>query len=209
MDVSKASLNENAGREREAGDQTATSKVYRIIRDMATAAGMGKGPKKLGSGPGRRRGRGAPQIESDEEDAGDGELAMVEVRNRVFAKGFTETQLMDTILEVSDASSVLWLLRRHANKSAPALSTVRAPRRPRSRRQQHPSSLRRRRRRRVASAACSVPFHCPCLSPVLLSGLVHAFISLHLALALYICFSFFRAAEPHLISLREARANER
>jgi DNA replication licensing factor MCM7 len=100
MDVSKASLNENAGRDAAGGDQTATSKIYRIIRDMATAAGMGRGGGRLGNGPGRR-GRRGMQVESSDEDENDGELTLLDVKARVFAKGFTESQVMETILDVS------------------------------------------------------------------------------------------------------------
>jgi DNA replication licensing factor MCM7 len=85
MDVSKASLYEHqAGRNGE--DQTDTSKIFRIIKEMAT------GPA--------RRGRSAEEDEGEEEDELE-ELTMTEVRSRVLAKGFTETQLMDTVLEVS------------------------------------------------------------------------------------------------------------
>lgn len=100
MDVSKASLNENAGRDAAGQDGTVTSKIYRIIRDMAKAAGLDNaGGSRLGNGPGRRRGRRG--MSSDEEDGNDGELAMLDIKARVFAKGFTESQLMETILDVS------------------------------------------------------------------------------------------------------------
>jgi len=81
MDVSKASLYEHqAGRNGE--DQTDTSKIFRIVKEMAT-------------GPGRRE-RSTDEDNADEME----ELTMTEVRSRVLAKGFTETQLMDTVLEV-------------------------------------------------------------------------------------------------------------
>ena len=110
MDVSKASLNENAAKDKEAGDQTSTSKIYRLIRDMATAAGLGKGGRRIGNGPGRRGRRGG-MVDSDEEDEEDGELAMVDVKARVFAKGFTETQVMETIIEYEN----LGVISRVAN----------------------------------------------------------------------------------------------
>ena len=88
MEASKASLYEHAGRERE-GDASDTSRIFRIIKDMAS-----------------RKEKERRQAEEDGEDVEDenedeGELSMNEVRARVVAKGFTETQLMDTILEVS------------------------------------------------------------------------------------------------------------
>lgn len=76
MDVSKASLYEHS-QQRNGEDQTSTSKIFRIIKDMAQRAAD----------------------EDDDEEMG--ELAMMDVRNRVIAKGFTEMQLMETILEVS------------------------------------------------------------------------------------------------------------
>ncbi|OCF40398.1 minichromosome maintenance protein 7 (cell division control protein 47) [Kwoniella heveanensis CBS 569] len=71
MDVSKASLYEHAASRGLGEDQTDTSKIFRIIKDMASASSAGA----------RRK------------------LGMVDVRSRVLAKGFTETQLMDTVLE--------------------------------------------------------------------------------------------------------------
>ncbi|EIW66034.1 hypothetical protein TREMEDRAFT_35470, partial [Tremella mesenterica DSM 1558] len=72
MDVCKASLYEHqVGKNGE--DQTDTSKIFRIVKDMAS---------------------GKSGLEQELE-----ELLMVDVRNRVLAKGFTETQLMDTLLE--------------------------------------------------------------------------------------------------------------
>jgi DNA replication licensing factor MCM7 len=94
MDVSKASLYEHqAGRGGE--DQTDTSKIFRIIKDMAAMGGRG--------GRGRRD-------EEDEDDEELEELVMVDVRARVLAKGFTETQLMDTVLEVSSNAWTTLLL---------------------------------------------------------------------------------------------------
>ncbi|KAK4687318.1 DNA replication licensing factor MCM7, partial [Tremellales sp. Uapishka_1] len=84
MDVSKASLYEHQAN-RNGEDQTDTSKIFRIVKDMA-------------SGTSGRRGRRRSADEDEDEDELE-ELMMNEVRNRVLAKGFTETQLMDTILE--------------------------------------------------------------------------------------------------------------
>ena len=77
MDVSKASLYENQTRGGE--DQTDTSKIFRIIKDMASRT-------------------------SDDDEME--ELTMVHVRSRVLAKGFTETQLIDAVLEVSSVQTV-------------------------------------------------------------------------------------------------------
>lgn len=84
MDVSKASLYEH--RDNQGEDTTATSRIFRIVKDMASGAA------------GRRRRRAAEQdYESEEEEME--ELNLVDVRARVIAKGFTENQLIDTLTE--------------------------------------------------------------------------------------------------------------
>lgn len=90
MDVSKASLYEHQAGRNAGEDATDTSKIFRIIKDMAA----GGGPRTRGRGR-----RGASDEDEDEEEME--ELSMVDVRSRVVAKGFTETQLIDTIQEVS------------------------------------------------------------------------------------------------------------
>lgn len=111
MDVSKASLYEHQTRDRE-GDGTDTSKIFRIVKDMASADGKARRTRRQGKSSqqkkgskkaGRARGPASSDEEDGEDDDDEGleELAMNEVRSRVLAKGFTETQLMDTILEVS------------------------------------------------------------------------------------------------------------
>ncbi len=76
MDVSKASLYENQGGKNQGEDQTDVSKIFRIIKDMASTG-------------------------RDEEDEEMEELAMIDVRARVLSKGFTEALLNDTIQQVS------------------------------------------------------------------------------------------------------------
>ncbi|ORY33036.1 MCM2/3/5 family-domain-containing protein [Naematelia encephala] len=89
MDVSKASLHEHQANRGAGEDQTDTSKIFRIIKDMASR---------------RARRRGA----SDDEDEGElEELAMNDLRARVIAKGFTETQFMDTVLEYENMGVLL------------------------------------------------------------------------------------------------------
>lgn len=91
MDVSKASLYEHQAGRNGVEDQTDTSKIFRIVKDMAARGGGG----------GARRGRGRGREEEDEDEDELEELTMVDVRSRVIAKGFTETQFMDAVLEVS------------------------------------------------------------------------------------------------------------
>ena len=59
-----------------------------------------QGPKRLGKGPAGQR-----DMDVDDDEETD-ELSMIDVRARVLASGFTEAQLMETIIEVSIA---LWL----------------------------------------------------------------------------------------------------
>jgi DNA replication licensing factor MCM7 len=101
MTVSKESLEDESEREREP-DQSAVSKIFRLIKDMgatnsvARASKGRKRAKRMGKGPSGERDM---DIDSDEEE----ELSLVEVRARVLGAGFTETQLMETIDHVGRA----------------------------------------------------------------------------------------------------------
>ncbi|KAF8343932.1 DNA replication licensing factor MCM7 [Cantharellus anzutake] len=90
MEKSKESLEEdNELGDREA-DRTGTSKIYRLIKDMIPRErGPWTSSNKLGRGP---------DGNSDGEDD-DFELSIVDIRSRILAAGFTETELMDTIQE--------------------------------------------------------------------------------------------------------------
>ncbi|WWC72895.1 uncharacterized protein I206_106859 [Kwoniella pini CBS 10737] len=98
MDVSKASLYEHAASRGLGEDLTDTSKIFRLIKDMATISA-------------RDREREEDEDYEDEEELE--ELGMNEVRNRVLAKGFTETQFMDTVLEYEN----MGVLVRTANNT--------------------------------------------------------------------------------------------
>lgn len=99
MDVSKASLYEHQANGRNAGeDQTDTSKIFRIIKDMASAPKVSKRERVMAAAT--RRGA-AVESEEEEDDDELEELQVVDVRSRVLAKGFTENQFMDTLAEVS------------------------------------------------------------------------------------------------------------
>jgi len=97
MEVSKESLNDDNDEDREP-DQTDMSKIYRIIKDLASSMKRGgrRGARRLGKGP-----RGERDMDVDEEEESD-ELSMIDIRARVLAAGFTEAQLMDTIHEYED-----------------------------------------------------------------------------------------------------------
>ena len=112
MEASKDSLRDEDG-EGDAGgdaDRSDTSKVYRIIKDMAQAGAGGgdssatrRRPRRLGRGPGGER-------DYAEDEDGEGALdvlSMVDIRARVLRAGYTETQLMTTIQEVG-ATVLFW-----------------------------------------------------------------------------------------------------
>lgn len=119
MEVSKSSLFDDEERDRDA-DYTDTSKIYRIIKDMASSGAGRKTIRKkkfqrLGKGPARGNEDDVEmETDSDEEDAQAGfraEQSMREIRDRVFAKGFNETALMSCIQEYEDLN--VW--QREAN----------------------------------------------------------------------------------------------
>jgi DNA replication licensing factor MCM7 len=107
MEASKESLRDDDDDGDGAGadaDRSDTSRVYRIIKDMAqaeVAAGGSRATRRRASA--RRLGRG-PDRERDYAEEEDGAaldvLSMVDIRARVLRAGYTETQLMTTIQEV-------------------------------------------------------------------------------------------------------------
>lgn len=103
MEKSKESLNDDDERaaERE-GDRSIATRIYRLIKEMATVSSgprrSGRG-RKLGKGPGGQRADDM-DLDSDEDDDEMEELKLVDIRQRIVASGFTETQLMETIIEV-------------------------------------------------------------------------------------------------------------
>lgn len=100
MEVSKESLADDSEREREP-DQSAVSKIFRLIQAMTVPAAKGKKtrrPKRFGKGPNRERDM---EVDSDDDDAGGEEISFIDLRARVLRAGFTEYQLMETIDQVS------------------------------------------------------------------------------------------------------------
>jgi DNA replication licensing factor MCM7 len=99
MEASKESLLDESDREREY-DQTDTSKIFRIIKGMAASrkgdSNVRRSRRRMGKGPSEDQ-----EMDIDDDDEEVGELSMVDIRARVLAQSFTETQLMETILEVS------------------------------------------------------------------------------------------------------------
>ena len=110
MEASKESLRDDDGEGDAAGgdaDRSDTSRIYRIVKDMAqasAAASADDGGRATRRRP-RRLGRG-PEGERDYAEDEDGEegaldvLSMVDIRARVLRAGYTESQLMTTIQEV-------------------------------------------------------------------------------------------------------------
>lgn len=96
MEVSKASLLEDDEKERDP-DRSDVSQIFRLIKDMANdKRGRGgrrtKRARRIGKGRGGKR-----DMDVEEEDD---ELPLVDIRARALARGFTEAQLMKTIIEV-------------------------------------------------------------------------------------------------------------
>lgn len=101
MDVSKASLHDHEDRADRDADQTETSKIFAIIKQMA-ASGIGAGAGgRLGRGPPRDGDKGDDDV-MDVDVAFGAEQSMREIRERVIAKGFTEDQLDETIATYSE-----------------------------------------------------------------------------------------------------------
>ena len=84
-------------------DATAMSKIFRIIRDMSMSAG-----RMNRSRPQRRHGSAEEMdVDEDEDDEESGqELTILDVRSRVFAKGFTEQQLQVRLIPFTLPSSI-------------------------------------------------------------------------------------------------------
>lgn len=104
MAASKESLHDDGGdADTRGADRSDTSRIYRIVKDMAEAAVSAGAGRMLRKRP-RRLGRG-PDRERDVMEDGEGEgaldvLSMVDIRARVLRAGYTEAQLMTTIQEV-------------------------------------------------------------------------------------------------------------
>lgn len=95
MKKSKESVLLNEEEDEFEPDQSAQSKIYRLIKAMGRTD-TGPRVRRMGRGPNRER-----DMDVDEGEEEDGQLLMANVRQRVLAQGYTETQLMDTIRSVS------------------------------------------------------------------------------------------------------------
>lgn len=89
MEVSKESLIDDADKEHEF-DRSETSAIFRLIRSMATSR-----TDAMGTGP-----AGETDMDVDMDASGE-ELSMTDVRAICLSRGYTETAVMDCILQVS------------------------------------------------------------------------------------------------------------
>lgn len=106
MEVSKKSLADDEDESHD-HDRSDVSKIFRLIKDMAKQAHSGKksrrarGTRRLGKGPSGERDM---DVDDDDDEEAAEELSLVDIRSRVLTSGFTEAQLMETILEVCRAN---------------------------------------------------------------------------------------------------------
>ncbi|KAG5636824.1 hypothetical protein H0H81_006740 [Sphagnurus paluster] len=101
MACSKESLQEDTDKEFEP-DRSVVSQIFRLIKTMAGGDRTSKrkpqrSQRRFGRGPGRER-----DMDVDSEEEEDDALSMVDIRARVMNAGFTEAQLMDTIVQYED-----------------------------------------------------------------------------------------------------------
>lgn len=95
IEVSKASLYDDEDGVKES-DTTVVSKIYKLIRSMANEGAGAASSREplLGRGPARPDGRENADVDGmDEDDGFAGHQSLREIRQRVFAKGFTQDQL--------------------------------------------------------------------------------------------------------------------
>ncbi len=128
MEVSKKSLVED-DEEGHDHDRSDVSKIFRLIKEMAKQAQVvrkgrrTRGAKRLGRGPGGERDMDVDE-EEEEEDAE--ELSMIDIRSRVLTTGFTEAQLMETVLEVRQLYHA-YHLRHHTNAAHSTRASTSGP----------------------------------------------------------------------------------
>ncbi|PPQ71415.1 hypothetical protein CVT24_012233 [Panaeolus cyanescens] len=93
MECSKESLQDEEDKEPET-DKSNVSKIFRLIKEMASSGNRRpKRQRRLGKGPAGERDM---DVDSDEEDSN--VLQMTDIRARVLSAGYTEAQLMETIV---------------------------------------------------------------------------------------------------------------
>ncbi|KAF8911018.1 MCM2/3/5 family-domain-containing protein [Gymnopilus junonius] len=102
MECSKESLQDEEDREPDV-DHSATSKLFRLIKEMASSASRPRPTRRFGKGPGGERDM---DTDSEEED-GNGVLSLTDVRARALSAGFSEAQLMAMITEYEELNILL------------------------------------------------------------------------------------------------------
>lgn len=105
MEVSKESLQDDEDKERDQ-DRSDVSRIFRLIKDMASDKQVGgkskrwQKSKRLGKGPTGEQDMDVDEDDEDEDEDDLEELSLVDIRARVLRSGFTEAQLMETIVQV-------------------------------------------------------------------------------------------------------------
>ncbi|KAI0929227.1 hypothetical protein AcW1_006223 [Taiwanofungus camphoratus] len=118
MEVSKESLQDDEDKERDQ-DRSDVSRIFRLIKDMASDKQVGgkskrwQKSKRLGKGPTGEQDMDVDEDDEDEDEDDLEELSLVDIRARVLRSGFTEAQLMETIVQYEDID--VWI--RVANNS--------------------------------------------------------------------------------------------
>lgn len=107
MEVSKETLADEEDQEKAKHDRSATSSIFRIIKEMSRDARPARRRKarRMGRGPNRERDMDDDDYEDDDDDDDEVDsgrtLRMVDIRARVLeGAAFTEAQLMKAIAEV-------------------------------------------------------------------------------------------------------------
>jgi DNA replication licensing factor MCM7 len=99
MEKSKATLDDDEGRDGEREDMNPISRIFRIIKDMFASRDEGPPGRRFGRGPGGERDN--MDMDDEYDDESDVELRIADIRARIIQSGFTEDQLQNTLDEVS------------------------------------------------------------------------------------------------------------
>ena len=95
MECSKESLVDEEDREVEP-DKSAVSRIFRLVKEMSGSGRKAKRPRRIGKGPGGQR----DDMDTDDEDGDGSILSLTDIRARVLSAGYTEAQLMETVIAV-------------------------------------------------------------------------------------------------------------
>ncbi|KIY50821.1 MCM-domain-containing protein [Fistulina hepatica ATCC 64428] len=109
IECSKESLLDEEEEEPGQDDKSATSKIFRMIKEMAPSASGVR--QKRGNRRTKRLGKGAEGQRDwdmdDDDDEGEDEVSIVDIRAKVLAQGYTEDQMNATIEEYENLG--IWM----------------------------------------------------------------------------------------------------